>query len=444
MRKILLKILLVLALTIVACSNGDDWWGEGPNVAAAPDQTTFDVTWKQATKVIAQSDARDRLVSYEPAQGTYTFSSDADAIAALKPGDIVVLTGVGLVNVTKVDDQGTQIVLHADPAALTDAVEDGNIAWDVGFDFTRPHRFLTLDIDNGKYTLALKQSPPNNRTSALTATLSYSGKVAGYDVSLSLTPDGKDGVSVKFKAKRKWGGNAVFSFSGTGTLRGFRVTGGVNVEVGSTKEVHFETTDVEGDFTIEYGGVEIGTGSNAFKIPAKLVMPFMLGPIPANVSIGGALEMTASLKERNSVLAKAHIKFKGNIGLESDGKSIAPRGSLTRSSLTFEHGDSVATLTSGLGVLLQFPRVEFGLGLPGIGAAIYSTVKNEVIANTTVHFEAAGNYPVITGTCLEVNVNVGAYVGGELKLLGMKVASKETPVFTKLMPKKRIGESCKK
>jgi hypothetical protein len=344
--------------------------------------------------------------------------------------------------VDKVENTGTAVVLTAKPAALTDAIQDGRIAWDVGFDFARPERFMTIDVDNGKYTLPLKQEGVTR--SGLTATLSYSGKVAGYDVSLTLTPDGKDGVKVNFTVKRKWGNNAVFALAGKGTLRGFRIKGGVEIELGTAKEVHFETTDVEGDFTIESGGVQLGTGSGAFKVPVKLVMPLLVGPVPMHASIGGALELTASLKENSSAMTKARFRFKGNIGLVSDGNSISPRGSLERSSLTLEHAESVATITSGLGVLFQFPRVEFGIGLPGMGAAVYSTVKNEVVANTTVYYETAGNYPVITGTCLEVGVNLGAYIGGELKVLGIKVASKETPVFTKLKPKKKFGESCKK
>ncbi len=60
-----------------------------------------------------------------------------------------------------------------------------------------------------------------------------------------------------------------------------------------------------------------------------------------------------------------------------------------------------------------------------------------------VDFDVAGNYPVITGTCLEVKVNLGAYVGSEIKASGLKPSSKELPVFTKLIPAHKIGKSCK-
>jgi len=261
-------------------------------------------------------------------------------------------------------------------------------------------------------------------------------------VSLQVTPDGGDGATIEFKASRKGAGNSTFALKGTGTLRGFRIVGGVDIESGTLRMLKFATTDVEGDLTVEVGGVELGILNDRFEVPARLILPFALGPIPAYASLGGVLEVSSTLSAQTTAIAKARIRFTGSIGLESDGKSLTPRGSLDSHSLEFESAESVATLTSGLGALFHFPRVEVGLGVPGTGIDIYATVKNEVVANTTVKFEAAGPYPVITGTCLEVNVNLGAYVGGEMKMLGMQLATQETPIYTRLMPTYQKGEAC--
>ena len=423
-----------------ACGSGDA--ERGPNLAALPDQTTFDVTWKPATKVIAEADAKGKLVGTDPSTGTYTFLPDAAAIAALQPGDVAVLSGVALLQVVSVDGTGGPVVLKATRAALTDAIDAGKVAWDVGFDFARPDRFLNVDIGDGTYAGALTRDPPGQVASALTGALSYSGNLGGFDVSLKVSPDSVDGADIAFTVSRKGAGNSTFALKGTGTLRGFRVTGGVDLQAGTLKALNFATTDVEGDLTIEFGGVELGTGDDAFAVPAKLILPFALGPIPAYATLGGVLEISATLGAQTTAIAKAHIQFKGNVGVASDGKSFSPRGSLDSSSLDFESGQSVATLTSGLGILFHFPRVEVGLGVPGTGVDIYATVKNEVVANTTVTFEAAGPYPVITGTCMEVDVNLGAYVGGEMKILGLKLAAKEIPIFTKLMQPHKEGSKC--
>ncbi len=423
-----------------ACGSSDA--GPGPNLAALPDQTTFQVTWNPATKVLAEADAKGKLVGTDPKAGTYTFQPDATAVAALQAGDVAVLSGVALVRVVSVDSTGGPVVLTATRAALTDAIDTGTVAWDVGFDFARPDRFLNVDIGDGTYTGALTRDPVGRVTSALTGAISYSGTLGGYDVSLKVSPDAVDGADIAFTASRKGAGNSTFALKGTGTLRGFRVTGGVDLELGTLKELNFATTDLEGDLTIEFGGVELGTGDDAFAVPAKLILPFPLGPIPAYATLGGVLEISSTLVAQTTAIAKAHIQFKGSIGVQSDGKSFTPVGSLDSSSLDFESGQSVATIDAGLGVLFHFPRVEVGLGVPGTGIDIYATAKNEVVANTTVKFEAAGPYPVITGTCMEVDVNLGAYVGGEMKIFGIKLAAKETPIFTKLMPPHFEGKSC--
>lgn len=434
------RLAVVLPLLLLAC--GDEGDGRGPYLAERPDEITFQADWKPATRFVPN--ASGVLVDVDPAAGRYTFAGDVAAIAALAPGDITVLEHVALLRVDSVTASGDQVVVQGSPATLPDAIQDGTISWDVGFDFTRPERFLAFQVGDGAPLWLVPERPAFRDGTPLPAgSLSWAGTIGGYAVELKLTPAGQD-VALRFTVKYT-SGNSKLSILGTGTLRGFRSSGSATLVAGVLESFRVGTEAIEADLTLEFGGVELGLKSGAFKVPAKMVMPFPLGPLPAWVSIGGIVEVDSTLKANTSALAKAHLKFKGAVGLQRDPSALTgvrPTAQVDSIDLSYQSGQSVATLTSGLGILMQFPRTEVGLGLPGTGAEAYVTVKNEVVANTTVHYEAAGPFPVITGTCLEVGVNLGVYVGAALKAFGFTLAGDETQVAAKVMPPRKSGE-CK-
>jgi len=436
----LLALALLALPALPGCGDGGD--GRGPYIADQPDEIAFEAAWKPATRFVAA--AEDRLIDADPAAGAYTFAGEVGDLATLAAGDVAVLEGVGLLRVDSVTASGDQVVVQGEPAALADAIQDGTMSWDVGFDFTRPERFLAFQVGESAPLLLVPERPSFRVGSTTPAgSVSWTGTISGFNVSLKLTPAGED-VAIAFTAKYA-SGNASASVKGAGTLRGFRVQGSAEVAGGSLASFRVVTEGIEADLTLEFGGVELGTKNGAFSVPAKMILPFTLGPIPAWASLGGVLEISSTLKTNTSALAKAHLVFQGAVGMRGDGSGLAglvPLARVDRIDLEHQSSESVATLTSGLGVLMQFPRFEIGLGLPGTGAEAYATVKNEVVANTTVNYDAAGPFPVVTGTCLEVSVNLGAYVGGALKAFNFTVASAETPVAAKLMPTRKTGD-CK-
>jgi len=146
---------LAIAALAAFCACGSEGTDRGPNPAGLPDRTTFDVAWKPATRLLSEGEAKDRLLGIDAVAETYTFRADATAVAALKPGDVAVLAGIALLRVVSVDVTGEEVVLRAKRAALTDAIDRGAIAWDVGFDFARPDRFLGVQIGDGSFHGAL-------------------------------------------------------------------------------------------------------------------------------------------------------------------------------------------------------------------------------------------------------------------------------------------------
>ena len=55
--------------------------------------TVYDVTYKEGVTVISKRDTMQHLVSIQR-NGSYVFDSSASQIATLKPGDVVLLSGL--------------------------------------------------------------------------------------------------------------------------------------------------------------------------------------------------------------------------------------------------------------------------------------------------------------------------------------------------------------
>jgi hypothetical protein len=72
---------------------------------------------------------------------------------------------------------------------------------------------------------------------------------------------------------------------------------------------------------------------------------------------------------------------------------------------------------------------------------VYVSQKTEIVANLEVQYSNAGPYPVITGNCFTGNLNVGAYVGGEIRLAGLKLP-KQQPIYTKVIQVAKQGSAC--
>jgi hypothetical protein len=69
--------------------------------------------------------------------------------------------------------------------------------------------------------------------------------------------------------------------------------------------------------------------------------------------------------------------------------------------------------------------------------------KTEVISNISLRYEAAGNFPVITGNCLQSRTNFGASYGGDVKFLGFTLPLlEETQLFGKLGKLSQEGDAC--
>jgi hypothetical protein len=90
---------------------------------------TFDVTWNPNSVRLTRDQALRSLRRVSRDGGTFTFAAGDPAIAALKPGQILLVWGIALRKVTAVEPGGATIVVRTDLVSLPEAIPNGHIAW---------------------------------------------------------------------------------------------------------------------------------------------------------------------------------------------------------------------------------------------------------------------------------------------------------------------------
>ena len=90
---------------------------------------TFDVTWNPNSVRLTREQTLRSLRRVSRDGGTFTFAAGDPALAALKPGQILLVWGIALRKVTGVEPSGGGIVVRTDLVSLPEAIPSGHIAW---------------------------------------------------------------------------------------------------------------------------------------------------------------------------------------------------------------------------------------------------------------------------------------------------------------------------
>ena len=424
---------LSLLLVLAGCSDEEEG-GSQPLVPTVDldraDTVTYQVKERASgSTLIKHADGAAHLKSSDATKGELIFNKPAPAVAALSKGQVVAMEGVGPIEVTSVSTTTSTVVVVATPVPLTRVIKEGTLGWDQRLFSGKADKMIGVGI--GTKTSFLKGTYEGGK-------LTFSGKVSGWAITFTLSPLGT-GYRVTLSAIYE-GKNSKITISGKGTITGLRSKGNIVISGGSIKDFYFRNDGLNGELDLEFGGYEI-KGDAKVKVPAKITLPFPVGFIPVTLSLGGNFEVQSALKLNTASIAKGKLRFSGSAGIQLSGGSIKPLGQLDSHSLSYTSGKGVGS--AGMGVRMDFPLVEPGMGLLASGPEIYMKVKSEVISNYKVEYKSGGGVAVPTGTCLTAEVTLGGWVGGSFKLLGFTLAKKEKLIFGKAMPKYQKGSACK-
>ena len=98
--------------------------------------TAYNVTYQDGVTVVSKDDTMRHLVAIQR-DGSYVFDSSASQIANLKPGGVLLLSGLALCTVVDVKKTDDGYLLKTGPAKITDAIKDGRLEGTYKIDFSR-------------------------------------------------------------------------------------------------------------------------------------------------------------------------------------------------------------------------------------------------------------------------------------------------------------------
>ncbi|MGH2456641.1 MAG: hypothetical protein ACRDHD_10350, partial [Candidatus Limnocylindria bacterium] len=127
-RRPLRAIALLLAAGLLGSSCSGPAADAGRDEPPAGLETTYDVTYTSDTTVIDSDEAAALLISASEDGRSFRLRPN-DELRSLRPGQVVILGGVGLGRVAEIRDEGGELVLETTEASLGDAIADGEIGW---------------------------------------------------------------------------------------------------------------------------------------------------------------------------------------------------------------------------------------------------------------------------------------------------------------------------
>ena len=389
--------------------------------------------------VVVQDGAR-AVKSISADGATITLAASSPGAGDLKPGSVVLIRGVEVVKASGVKREGDAVVITAEPAAITDLIQNGEIRWSA----------VKLDLRRGAiHTVPQSPSTTTARAPSLTTGAApflaitlpplppaadgdrFSGKLKDFDYEGGFSGE-DDRMSADVHLYGETHGVKV-DVAADGHISNFTFGGRIAIRDGKADNVNLLLDKLDGEVNLR-GSVSRAAGADhggqqLLEIPQRYEIPVIIEGIPFVVTFKFALLLNEGLTNvGGSVTAAAHLKLNGSHGAEwhipGEPKAEPVPKAEGETSLDF---DLTRSEGAGLGpqallVAIQYPWVGLGLGF---GVAHAGPFVDVVTAASTTVSGAAAIIP-----CKRGEVYITGSVGLEAKFL-LLTKSIRTPIYQK-------------
>lgn len=408
----------------------------------APPSYVYDVAYKPGVVIVDQATVSASLLDMSDDGATFTFDAAAKGIDQLQPGAVVLIWGLALRKVTTVDTQGATVVVQTDPAALTDAIQDGTIKWDQTVDFTAGgsgnfvNASSTGGTDDGggvamqKFAVSLKPGEE-----------SVTAKVGDYDYKLTFKPT-PGRLAVEIEITRKDSGLEL-SVSAKGFVNKFRTNANITIAGGETTSAAMSNDSVVGEMNLSFTAGKPtnadSSGQTILKIPFSFKIPIpMPGGFPAFVQVQAGFAITMALTSTNASAAGSYvIPFHGSAGfqLPSGAADPSPSGSMEADPKIGADTTTTSLGVSAMGVQVGFPHISLGIGVSELQTMAY------VSQVTSAQLKTPGQLGIIH--CESHSLDLSTQVGVTAEVFGLKFNSASKELYGKSVNLTRPeGTSC--
>lgn len=417
--------------------------------------SVFEVTYSPDTIVIDRATALKSLKSVSADESTLVFEHPDEKLLQLKAGSVMLLQELAVRKVTAVIRQGSQLIVGTEPAALTDAIAEGNIQFEAPVDFStataegRPppsaHAALFTRLLNPLPVVQAATIPP------------VKGKFKEWDYTLTVTPSGGQ-LNLDLTVEKKLRGIEV-SLTGTGYLQNFTTSAAIQIHEGVLTDMKYANKNLNGKmnftWTCKTTAADFILGKPEIKIPANISIPLPIGGLPFTLEISESMILRPGPSGPNQIASgKFNVTYNGTDRFSMSGDSSGEQAQ-TAPEILNTFGVSVAPMAfvgalamprlelklSGMGILKKLVPTELADAAAGaisklIGKAAEGAVeehmKSEAAAYveivSTIGFIASGPLNIVP--CQKITITSTVKVGAGADFLGKSVGAKEVELVT--------------
>jgi hypothetical protein len=344
--------------------------------------TAYDVTYQDGVTVVSKDDTMRHLVTIEE-DGSYVFDSSASQVANLKPGGVLLLSGLALCTVVDVQKTGDGYLLKTGPAKITDAIKDGRLEGTYKIDFSRMQGSKSSSMQEW---LPSRFSPfgtvyaAGYQTTVAQGVVEFDVDFAGYNYHVKFTP-GNDRIDVQ--ATIKFGGSqGTLAYEGVGYLSNFISTIKMQIKGGQLTKLDFTNSNLAGQvelkwFAVATDAMKSGAMAKITSWPAELLksvllskaayhVPLLLGAVPFDLRISLGFSFIPAFTSKNSVVEGSKIiKYSGSGGFSLSDGQTKPTGTVNvQGSVTGQDNRVLALGPVGFTAATEAPRLELTMGWP--------------------------------------------------------------------------------
>ncbi len=326
--------------------------------------TIADVTLTSNTVRIDEATTHRILKSVGSDGDVFVFDDSDKRIQDLHEGQNLLLDNVAVRKVLAIARKDNLIIVGTDYAALPDFIQQGRLKWNA------PIRFGSL--------FAQKEDPstvhtaesgmwwmPDGTVYAASGALAYSGKVDGWDTSMSVTPS-SNRLDMTFKVSRTYQGMSVM-VSSKGYLKDFLSSADMQVAQGDLSDFSYNASNLNGAMNVEYaatrGGDAAGIDKPNIKLPPLAKIPMPIDGIPFMLTINANLILKPGFgAKKEAASGSFQITYNGDEGFQVKGGTSQPSGSMDGSG-SIGHVDTASLAPHAILIGLAAPKITLSLGL---------------------------------------------------------------------------------
>ena len=389
----------------------------------------------------------------------FLFDPSDPRIRELKEGKVMFLEHIGARRVIGAVDQGSQVAVVTDDAALTDFIQDGRIEFSMPVTFQRTQsqaspKFPSPDSMGelrGLYILpSLVYASEGEKKSAFSAHLK--GEANGWEFELEGEPEG-DGLSLSLNVAKKLAGLQA-SIKTKGDVS--HITTAFKAVIHGGKMQDFEyNTPLQGKLHVTWAaltsGENSGIGEARIKLPPFAKDVIDVYGLPLLFRVDEALIFKPGFGTKHDAAEGGfNVTYDGTGGLSIHGEKSSPQGKMDAEP-AMEKTTAESLAAHGIVLAVDAPKVSVSLGTESIKEAIQEAVPGAILdkaaealeksglgglvkkvkeeffkiegsayVQLVTEFDYAGSGPLSLVPCTMTHLNFYAQAGAEAELLGTK------------------------